>query len=64
MLAKVAPKVTDWMQAWGSVAGLLMSTVAVLFTGLLFRHEVQVRAGRRIGMLRRPRPGWSSPSWS
>ncbi|MFG2055235.1 hypothetical protein ACGFI9_14510 [Micromonospora sp. NPDC048930] len=43
MLAEEAPKVTDWMQAWGSLAGLLMSTVAVLFTGLLFRHEVRVR---------------------
>ncbi|TDB79620.1 hypothetical protein [Micromonospora sp. KC721] len=37
------PKITDWMQAWGSLAGLLMSTVAVLFTGLLFRHEIRVR---------------------
>lgn len=31
------------MQAWGSLAGLLMSTVAVIFTGLLFRHEIRVR---------------------
>ncbi|MFF4893865.1 hypothetical protein [Micromonospora chersina] len=43
MLAEEAPKITDWMQAWGSLAGLIMSTVAVLFTGLLFRHEVRVR---------------------
>lgn len=43
MLAEEAPKITDWMQAWGSVAGLVMSTLAVLFTGLLFRHEIRVR---------------------
>ncbi|MFD6771185.1 hypothetical protein ACFWC6_33780 [Micromonospora chalcea] len=43
MLAEEAPKITDWMQAWGSLAGLVMSTVAVLFTGLLFRHEIRVR---------------------
>jgi hypothetical protein len=47
VLAEEAPKVTDWMQAWGSLAGLLMSTVAVLFTGLLFRHEVRVRREER-----------------
>ncbi|MEU8184015.1 hypothetical protein AB0B85_32185 [Micromonospora sp. NPDC049044] len=43
MLAAEAPKVTDWMQAWGSIAGLVMSTFAVIFTGLLFRHEIRVR---------------------
>ncbi|WP_431905570.1 hypothetical protein [Micromonospora carbonacea] len=43
MLAEEAPKVTDWMQAWGSLAGLVMSTAAVIFTGLLFRHEIRVR---------------------
>ncbi|MEU5781052.1 hypothetical protein [Micromonospora lupini] len=43
MLAAEAPKVTDWMQAWGSLAGLVMSTFAVIFTGLLFRHETRVR---------------------
>ncbi|MBM0259363.1 hypothetical protein [Micromonospora sp. 4G55] len=43
MLAGEAPKITDWMQAWGSLAGLVMSTVAVVFTGLLFRHEIRVR---------------------
>lgn len=31
------------MQAWGSLAGLVMSTFAVIFTGLLFRHEIRVR---------------------
>lgn len=43
MLAEEAPKITDWMQAWGSVVGLVMSTAAVIFTGLLFRHEIRVR---------------------
>ncbi|TDC86151.1 hypothetical protein E1193_00335 [Micromonospora sp. KC606] len=43
MLAAEAPKITDWMQAWGSLAGLVMSTFAVIFTGLLFRHEIRVR---------------------
>ncbi|MGC4748930.1 hypothetical protein ACLQ28_25210 [Micromonospora sp. DT201] len=43
MLAAEAPKITDWMQAWGSLAGLVMSTAAVIFTGLLFRHEIRVR---------------------
>ncbi|MGC4857308.1 hypothetical protein ACLQ24_29070 [Micromonospora sp. DT4] len=43
MLAAEAPKITDWMQAWGSVVGLVMSTFAVIFTGLLFRHEIRVR---------------------
>ncbi|MFD6265527.1 hypothetical protein ACFWFK_30890, partial [Micromonospora chalcea] len=43
MLAEEAPKITDWMQAWGSLAGLVMSTAAVVFTGLLFRHEIRVR---------------------
>ncbi|MER5701433.1 hypothetical protein ABT023_05670 [Micromonospora sp. NPDC002296] len=43
MLATEAPKITDWMQAWGSLAGLAMSTAALIFTGLLFRHEIYVR---------------------
>ncbi|MEH1101880.1 hypothetical protein [Micromonospora sp. CPCC 205561] len=43
MLAAEAPKITDWMQAWGSLAGLLMSTLAVIVTGLLLRHEIRVR---------------------
>jgi len=43
VLAAEAPKITDWMQAWGSLAGLVMSTAAVIFTGLLFRHEIRVR---------------------
>ncbi|WP_144420152.1 hypothetical protein [Micromonospora haikouensis] len=47
MLAVEAPKVTDWMQAWGSLAGLVMSTFAVIFTGLLFRHEIRVRREER-----------------
>ncbi|MEW2378547.1 hypothetical protein AB0883_20950 [Micromonospora sp. NPDC047812] len=43
MLAAEAPKITDWMQAWGSLAGLVMSTLAVVVTGLLLRHEIRVR---------------------
>ncbi|MFI7647398.1 hypothetical protein ACIBTZ_15135 [Micromonospora sp. NPDC049460] len=43
MLLAESPKVTDWMQAWGSIASLVMSTLAVLFTALLLRHERRVR---------------------
>lgn len=35
------------MQAWGSLVGLMMSTAAVLFAGLLFRHEIRVRREER-----------------
>jgi hypothetical protein len=42
-LAAEAPKITDWMQGWGNVLGVLMSSIAVIFTGLLFRHERNVR---------------------
>jgi hypothetical protein len=31
------------MQGWGSLLGVLMSTVAVIFTGWLLRHEIKVR---------------------
>jgi hypothetical protein len=47
VLATEAPKITDWMQGWGSIAGLVMSTLAVLLTGLLFRHEIRVRREER-----------------
>ncbi|MEU8082524.1 hypothetical protein AB0B57_02660 [Micromonospora sp. NPDC049101] len=47
MLVAEDPKITDWMQAWGSIAGLVMSTIAVLLTGLLFRHEIRVRREER-----------------
>lgn len=43
VLAAEAPKITDWMQAWGSVVGLLLSGLAAMATWLLFRHEIQVR---------------------
>jgi hypothetical protein len=43
VLAADAPSVTDWMQGWGNVLGVVLSSVAVIFTGLLFRHEVRVR---------------------
>lgn len=48
VLAAEAPKVTDWMQAWGSVLSLVMSTVAVIFTGWLLRHEIKVRRVERV----------------
>ncbi|GII24283.1 hypothetical protein Pme01_38800 [Planosporangium mesophilum] len=38
-----APKITDWMQAWGSIASLIISTGALVFTGLLLRHEIRIR---------------------
>lgn len=37
------PTVTDWMQGWGSIAGVVMAALAALFTGLLLRHEARVR---------------------
>jgi hypothetical protein len=43
VLAAEVPTITDWMQGWGSILGLLMSTVAVIFTGGLLRHEIRVR---------------------
>ncbi|WP_124774368.1 hypothetical protein [Micromonospora inaquosa] len=43
MLAAEAPKITDWMQAWGSLAGLALSGIAALATVLLLRHEIRVR---------------------
>jgi hypothetical protein len=38
-----APTVTDWMQGWGEVLSVFVSTGALLFTGLLLRHEVRLR---------------------
>jgi hypothetical protein len=43
VLAEEAPKVTDWMQAWGSVVGLVLSGLAALATWILLRHEIRVR---------------------
>jgi hypothetical protein len=34
------PKVTDWMQAWGSLGGFLAAVGAAGFTGWLLRHEL------------------------
>jgi hypothetical protein len=31
------------MQGWGNVLGVILSAIAVIFTGLLFRHERNVR---------------------
>jgi len=47
VLAEDTPMITDWMQGWGSIAGLMMSTLAVAFTGLLLRHEIRVRREER-----------------
>jgi len=38
-----APNAADWMQAWGSIAAVLTSTIAIVITGLLLRHEVRAR---------------------
>ncbi|MFF3867090.1 hypothetical protein [Micromonospora sp. NPDC001898] len=43
MLAADAPSVTDWMQGWGSILSLAVSTGALVFTGWLLRHEIRVR---------------------
>jgi hypothetical protein len=47
VLAADVPKITDWLQAWGSVAGALMSAGALVFTGLLLLHEIRVRREER-----------------
>ncbi len=41
------PKITDWMQAWGSIAAALMGALAVVVTGLLLRHEMNARREER-----------------
>lgn len=43
MLVADAPSVTDWMQGWGSIVSLAVSTGALVFTGWLLRHEIRVR---------------------
>ncbi|MEU2661216.1 hypothetical protein [Micromonospora sp. NPDC007220] len=43
LAAEEIPKVTDWMQGWGSIAAVLVSGLAVIFTGWLLRHEVRAR---------------------
>ncbi|WP_433081608.1 hypothetical protein ACQP1P_46565 [Dactylosporangium sp. CA-052675] len=43
MFVADAPSVTDWMQGWGSILGLAMSTIAVIFSGWLLRHEINTR---------------------
>ncbi|MGX7675776.1 hypothetical protein [Plantactinospora sp. DSM 117369] len=47
MLAADIPKVTDWMQAWGSLLGVGVSSLAVIITGLLLRHEMRARREER-----------------
>ncbi|MET8147601.1 hypothetical protein ACIBSW_06710 [Actinoplanes sp. NPDC049668] len=43
MLAADTPSVTDWMQGWGNILSLVVSTGALVFTGWLLRHEIRVR---------------------
>jgi hypothetical protein len=43
VLVADAPSVTDWMQGWGSILGVILSGLAVIFTALLFRHERNMR---------------------
>jgi len=43
MVIADAPTITDWMQGWGTVLGLLVSSGALVFTGLLLRHETKIR---------------------
>ncbi|MGC4756993.1 hypothetical protein [Micromonospora trifolii] len=45
--AAETPKVTDWMQGWGSLISLPLSFGALIFTGLLLRHELRTRRDER-----------------
>jgi hypothetical protein len=47
VLADGAPKITDWMQGLGSLAALAMSIPALVFTALIYRHEVRIRREER-----------------
>lgn len=47
VFADEAPKITDWMQGLGSLAALAIAIPALVFTALLYRHEVQVRREER-----------------
>ncbi|WP_203716150.1 hypothetical protein [Asanoa siamensis] len=38
-----APNLADWMQAWGSIAAAITSTIAIVITGALLRHETRAR---------------------
>lgn len=42
-----APKITDWMQGLGSIAATAASIPALVFTALLYRHEVRTRREER-----------------
>ncbi|WP_146247268.1 hypothetical protein [Micromonospora arborensis] len=43
LAAAEVPKITDWMQAWGSLIGIAVSSLAVIITGMLLRHEMRMR---------------------
>ncbi|MDG4768523.1 hypothetical protein O7632_31175 [Solwaraspora sp. WMMD406] len=34
-------KITDWMQGWGSIVGVVGALLAAIFTALLLRHEMR-----------------------
>ncbi len=38
-----APKITDWIAAWTGIFGLIVATLALIFTALILRHEIRVR---------------------
>lgn len=37
------PSVTDWLQAWGTLAGALFAAVAAIAAFLLLLHEIRIR---------------------
>jgi hypothetical protein len=43
VLAEDVPKITDWMQGWGTVAGAIASAGALIGTIVLLWHEIRVR---------------------
>lgn len=65
MLATEAPKVTDWMQAWGNIASAVLSAIAVLVTGLLLVLELRRwRQERAETEARQARLVWAEPKGS
>ncbi|MBM0255516.1 hypothetical protein [Micromonospora sp. 4G55] len=47
LLTSEAPKVTDWIQAWGTIGGAVFGALAVLAAALLLRHEARSRSDER-----------------
>lgn len=44
-IAAETPNVTDWMQGWGSVVGVVVGLIAAVITGILLIFEI--RSGRQ-----------------